>query len=259
MESKSCPVCESTFTTVIQPIYLQRQEKTTDQYRCEACESFFHISGYREDSDQLRADAEFLLAHPGDYKKFVRKVRRYFPDAVRCFEIGCGTGELLSYLERTGFEVEGVDVNSIAVSEAVRRGLNVHAGYFEKTDRKYDLIFAVDVLEHMEDPRKIVENALSMLSSEGGIAIRVPTVDRREWKYLKGAPLKRAGFDFDDPFRDNSVHITHFSTRGLFKMMDDFGFKPVGEEYKIHIFAPAFLAAGAMLERKSFFERFWLK
>lgn len=255
--NKKCPVCLAQRTSVIQQIYLQRQLKTVDQWKCDDCESFFHISGYKEDENQLRADTEFQLAHPGKYQKFVRKVRRIFPHAATCLEIGCGTGELLSFLERAGFQAEGIDVNPNGVRAAVNRGLSASAGYFKKADKKYDLIFAVDVLEHLENPRQVVEDAISMLNPNGGVAIRVPTVDRKEWKYLPNAPLKRIGFDFLDPFRDNSVHITHFSTPGLFKMMAGFGFKPVGVEYDIHIFAPFAFSIGTSEKLRTILSGLW--
>lgn len=236
MFGKRCPACDSVFTPVIQPIFCHRKGNTVDQHYCMECESFFHVSGYREDDSVLKADCEFLERHPGDYRKFVRELKAKFPEAKTVLEIGCGTGELLGALKRKGFDAKGIDVNPHAVKLARERGHNAIAGYFKKTEEKFDLILSVDVLEHTEAPRDIIKDAVSMLNPDGGMAIRVPIVDRKHWKYLNGVSQRR-DFEFEDPFRDNSVHITHFSTRGLMRMMKDFNLNEAGCENEIYIFS----------------------
>jgi hypothetical protein len=54
----------------------------------------------------------------------------------------------------------------------------------------------------------------------GYIAVRVPMVPRDRWKFLEAAADPDKAWDMADPFRDNSVHITHFSPQGLTAMME---------------------------------------
>jgi SAM-dependent methyltransferase len=74
--------------------------------------------------------------------------------AAPLLEIGCGAGELLSYLERRGFShAAGIDISAEQVALARQRGLRVEHGdmleLLQARPATYAAILAVDVLEHL--------------------------------------------------------------------------------------------------------------
>jgi len=220
---KSCPICNSRFQIEMQNIYLQRQRTVTQQYFCMDCQSFFHRSGYKEPEAQFVGDTKWLLDHPGDYRSSIDVLKSMFPKAKTCFEAGCGVGTLLSQLKEKGFAASGVDPNPIAVEYAqTHYGVDATWGYFDTLSSPVDVVFAIDVLEHLEDPRTFFAALVASTKRDGAIVVRVPTVDRNRWHYLYTAD-QDGQKESHDPFMDNSVHITHFSTLGVMKMAEDFG------------------------------------
>ncbi len=220
---KPCPVCASEFTCDLQAVYLQRQRARTTQRYCMDCQSFFHQSGYKEDDQALVADVGWLVAHPGDFGGLIAGVRELFPAARTCFEAGCGVGHFLAQLAAAGYRARGIDVNAHAVRVAREKyKVDAEAGPFREGLARADLVFAIDVLEHLEAPRTFFAAMLASLMPGGGVVVRVPYVARDRWCYLRGADGPKA-HEAADPFLDNSVHITHFSPLGLRLMAEGLG------------------------------------
>src|SRR6266404_3776170 len=75
---------------------------------------------------------------------------------LRILDVGCGTGANLMMLARYG-ESQGVDISEQAVGFCHQRGLEgVRHGAAESLpydDNSFDLITALDVLEHLDDDR----------------------------------------------------------------------------------------------------------
>src|SRR3989344_204100 len=71
-------------------------------------------------------------------------------------EIGCGTGEILEFLDNFKMSGEGTDLFQDAVDIAKERlprdtRIKVYKKSFFDLKKKYGLILMMDVLEHLED------------------------------------------------------------------------------------------------------------
>lgn len=219
----TCRVCRSSFAPYVQDIYLQRQKRSVKQYYCMVCESFFHTSGYVETEAQLSNDLAWLLGNPGSHANLVGALSRIFPEATSCYEIGCGAGSLLAELRSAGYAVSGIEPNPFAVRHVFDAyGIDVQEGLFDGVGLRADIVIAIDVLEHVPEPRQFFHAMIGATTPGGGIALRVPTIDRHQWRFLLDAGHDRP-FALDDPFCDASVHITNFSTKGLVTLSDSFG------------------------------------
>lgn len=92
-------------------------------------------------------------------------------------DVGCGTGGNLSLLAKYG-EVTGVDFSSEALNFAAKTGLK---HLFEATatalpfaDESYDLVVALDVLEHVQDDEKALKEFFRILKPGGLLLLTVP-------------------------------------------------------------------------------------
>ena len=75
---------------------------------------------------------------------------------ARISDLGCGHGELVHLLQETGYaSTEGVDISEEQIELGKRSGVhNIHAGsiveYLQGRKGEFDVLFLMDVLEHLE-------------------------------------------------------------------------------------------------------------
>lgn len=91
--------------------------------------------------------------------------------------MGCGTGTSLVYLARYG-DVKGVDLDEEAIEYCHARGLeNVQLGRAENLPfaaETFDLVTALDVIEHTDDDLVVLREFARVLRPKGSVLIAVP-------------------------------------------------------------------------------------
>ena len=112
----------------------------------------------------------------------------------RALDVGCGAGLLTEPLARLGAEATGVDaaaeVIAVARAHAEGQGLDINyvAGGVEDLDGQYDLITAMEVIEHVADPAAFVA-ALEARLAPGGLLL-LSTPAKTAWsKFLTSSIL----------------------------------------------------------------------
>lgn len=93
-------------------------------------------------------------------------------------DVGCGTGALLGFLEKYG-EVYGFDASPLAVEYAGERGKGVVQQGALPDDipfgkERFDLITAIDVLEHVQDDVTSLKVIYRLLNERGIFVCTVP-------------------------------------------------------------------------------------
>jgi SAM-dependent methyltransferase len=91
-------------------------------------------------------------------------------------DVGCGTGANLEMLKQFG-EAEGVDVSDDALEFCRLKGLKVHKGLAESlpfADESFDLVTALDVVEHLDDDIAGLKEMNRVLKTNGKTLIFVP-------------------------------------------------------------------------------------
>ena len=110
---------------------------------------------------------------------FVEEICRQVTDRrPRILDVGCGTGANLLMLSKYG-EAEGVDVSEDAIAFCRERGLDkVRLGAGEELpyeDGTFDLVTALDVVEHMDDDLAGLGEMQRVLRPGGRVLLFVPT------------------------------------------------------------------------------------
>lgn len=107
-------------------------------------------------------------------------IKKYFREAKSMLEIGCGSGYVLSTIEKTypGLSLSG--------SEIFTRGLSFAANRVRKTalfqmdargipfENEFDVIGAFDVIEHIEEDQRVLTEMHRAVRAGGGIILTVP-------------------------------------------------------------------------------------
>ena len=107
-------------------------------------------------------------------------LRKYFPEARSCLEIGCGTGFVLSGIRQALPEL------SLSASEIFSEGLSFAAErlpgveLFQMDARRipfreeFNVIGAFDVLEHIREDEEVLSQMYQAVCKGGGILVTVP-------------------------------------------------------------------------------------
>ena len=91
-------------------------------------------------------------------------------------DVGCSTGAFVAAAVAAGLAAEGVELASAAVVEARARGLTVHHAPIEDfaPGRRWAMVTAFDVVEHLRDPLGFVRRAAGWLEPDGLLALTLP-------------------------------------------------------------------------------------
>jgi ubiquinone/menaquinone biosynthesis C-methylase UbiE len=126
-------------------------------------------------------------------------------------EVGCGSGELLSRLERFGGRAAGVDLSKVALRLAVQRGKRAACALAEDLpfkERSFDAIVGQHLIEHLPDPDGALLEWRRVLRPEGVLVLITPN----------------AAYPDPSHFED-STHIHIFTPATLRSSLEHAGFR----------------------------------
>ena len=109
---------------------------------------------------------------------WLRTALRYRRSPGRALELGCSHGGFVGLLGAAGFDATGLELSSWMVDYARRAsGIAGLQGPLEDQalePRSFDLIAAMDVLEHLPDPAATIGLAVSLLREDGVLLLQTP-------------------------------------------------------------------------------------
>jgi 2-polyprenyl-3-methyl-5-hydroxy-6-metoxy-1,4-benzoquinol methylase len=224
-----CPVCESNSLSIALSAkdYFFTQE-TFQIMKCNSCEFLF--TNPRPNSAELNRyyQTDEYLSHATTKKtvlsviySILRNVsikRKYsliskIKFKGKILDIGCGTGEVLNYFNRKGWETLGIEPAENPRNFAVTNyGLSV----FDESHLKnlqtasFDIITMWHVLEHVSDLNERISQVKRILKNDGTLIIAVP--NSKSWD---AGHYKNFWAAWDLP-----RHLYHFSTISMTNLMN---------------------------------------
>ncbi len=115
----------------------------------------------------------------------------------RLLDVGCGDGQIVEFMQRLGWQAEGVDFDPPAVEIAKGKGLRVHVGTLPAqayVENSFDAIVLSHFIEHVPDPAALLCECRRILRPGGRLIILTPNVS--SWGHRK---FGRAWFALDPP------------------------------------------------------------
>src|SRR3989344_520514 len=97
----------------------------------------------------------------------------------KVLEIGCAIGAAADILHERGFDVTATDISRFAIKKNKKFLPNIKFKVLdiEKTQKEnnyYDLIYAFEVIEHLQNPEKAINNMFNMLKKGGTLICSTP-------------------------------------------------------------------------------------
>ncbi|MFA5148027.1 MAG: methyltransferase domain-containing protein [Candidatus Omnitrophota bacterium] len=156
----------------------------------------------------------------------------------RLLDIGCAAGFFLCEARKYGWDVFGVEPSKWASDYAreklgldkVFRGVFRDAGY---PDNYFDAIVMNDTIEHLADPKGILNEIRRALKPDGILCVSTPDIDSLASRLLKARwwGVKES-------------HLNYFTRKTLTKMLNDSGFVPVSVRGYSRYFTIGYLLDG---------------
>ena len=92
-------------------------------------------------------------------------------------DFGSGAGGYLLRAKEVAKSVTGIELDSKVATHYEENKINITASIDNLKDSSYDLISAFHVVEHLSQPREILEQLITKLKSGGKLIIEVPNSD----------------------------------------------------------------------------------
>jgi 2-polyprenyl-3-methyl-5-hydroxy-6-metoxy-1,4-benzoquinol methylase len=162
----TCPACRLTYAR-------QVLDQAADAARYEA-------SAIDEAMINLRCSAPYLELESARSAYYVSRLSEGLAERGSLLEIGCGTGTFMVAARQAGWNVLGIEPGRAAAAIARGKGLDILDGYFPEvlgSQRTFDVIAMLDVLEHFADPLSFLAKASDHLEPGGHLFIQVPNWD----------------------------------------------------------------------------------
>jgi 2-polyprenyl-3-methyl-5-hydroxy-6-metoxy-1,4-benzoquinol methylase len=197
---------------------------------------FFDLSNWSSEYAQSDYYENIPLLDPVATKPWIQtrvELIKRFRDTGTVAELGCGFGETALALVNDGFDVTAVDDSVKVIDYLKEKYPNVRwrceaiVPFLESQPKSFDIISMFHVLEHLPNPKQVIEAISSSLRTDGLFVIEVPDVGGGMARLMN---LRWAYYLMH--------HVNYFSFKSLTALLTPFGFKNIFKQRTYHFAHP---------------------
>ena len=133
---------------------------------------------------------------------------------LEILDIGCGDGEFLNVFSDLGLEAMGVDISPTDSKHEIHKA-DLEVDKLPFKDGSVNFVFSKSVIEHMNNPLNLMNEAHRVLIPGGKAVIMTPSWEHNYW----------------GPFYIDHTHVTPFTRHSLEEALKMAGFQDIKVEY----------------------------
>ena len=192
----TCPLCRQSRIAIharARDIEYQTLDRWFDFYRCTHCQVLFIEPMLADHLDQIYPPNYYSFVNAPktvaarvkewiDLRTFQRALKSVAGDSLSALDVGGGTGWLLDIVKRADPRVTKtcvIDIDPQAEATARSAGHDYFRGRIEEfpEQQKFDVIFMLNLIEHVADPRAVLKKARHLLTPQGQLFIKTPNFE----------------------------------------------------------------------------------
>lgn len=170
-------------------------DKKISNQICTRCGNIFNESGSRNTVTSFYSDSYKLMDQSSEaetkffsdrisisHSKMMLNILMenvFLPEQGNVIDIGCGKGNFLFEFSKAKpkWKLNGIEISKNALIHARQKlpQADLQDGLFKNDfDKKFNLVIALNVLEHLEDPLDFLKDVVSILEENGNVLLDVP-------------------------------------------------------------------------------------
>ncbi len=156
----------------------------------------------------------------GDIFEFVKP---YLVKNLKVLDFGCGEGAFSQRLVDQGLEVDACDLDTAQTKAVVKNKIKIDLNknsFADNFSDTYDMVFAIEIIEHLENPWKTIRDATSVLKKGGRLVLSTPNTSNfisRLRFFMKGTLL---AFEQSDLSHGHITPMPYFQLEYIFKSLN---------------------------------------
>jgi SAM-dependent methyltransferase len=144
------------------------------------------------------------------------KINKFIPPPATLLEVGCGTGNVCSFLATQGYDATGCEFyqEAIVLSWPGFKSVRADANKLPFENKSFDIVGLFDVIEHLKDDVTPLREACRVVKDSGIIVITVPAREEL-WSYID----------------ERAFHKRRYSKKSLGEVIEKAYLNPLSIEY----------------------------
>jgi 2-polyprenyl-3-methyl-5-hydroxy-6-metoxy-1,4-benzoquinol methylase len=160
---------------------------------------------------QLEYQGIMEMAAHGLHPQVFELIKPFLKHEMEILDFGCGQGAFSQRLVDAGMKVDACDIDTEQIKAKVRKKIRLNLNNPDITEsitEKYDMVIALEIIEHLQNPWKYIGDCISLLKKDGILVLSTPNISSftsRLRFFMRGSLIA-----FENPDLDHG-HITPLS------------------------------------------------
>lgn len=224
-EYSRCPECETLVVKTFPSVDLEQvQDEGADLYGANYAEHHLQEDyGLPDFANRIRHDLPERCLH------WLKSILRYKLPPATLLELGSFHGGFVGMAKLAGYRSQGLDLSpDLSRQAAARFDVEILTGPLEAQSipaESLDVIALFDVLEHLQNPRRMLERCRKLLRQDGILVLQTPRYrEGRTWAQMQAAK---------DPFLIHFKPVEHlylFSQTAVTRLLQETGLPHISFE-----------------------------